>query len=40
MTLTMSKVEKDISELEEMITEHKLTVSPDAFKPEMLEGFS
>ncbi|WP_269902799.1 MULTISPECIES: hypothetical protein [Shewanella] len=40
MTLTMSKVEKDIAELERRICESKQTVSLDQFDEKMLEAFN
>ena len=39
-TLTMSKVEKDITELHHTIAEHNLTVSLDQFDDEMLKDFN
>ncbi|WP_065204346.1 DUF3087 domain-containing protein [Shewanella woodyi] len=39
-TLTMSKVEKDIAELERRICESKQTVSLDQFDEKMLEAFN
>lgn len=39
-TLTMSKVEKDITELHHTIAEHNLTVSLDQFDEEMLKDFN
>lgn len=39
-TLTMSKVEKDIAELQHVIAEDKLTVSLEQFDEDMLKGFN
>ncbi|WP_394147409.1 DUF3087 domain-containing protein [Shewanella atlantica] len=39
-TLTLSKLEQDISRLEETINEQALTVSPDMFEESMLTGFN
>ncbi|MFT5704646.1 MAG: hypothetical protein ACI8SK_000594 [Shewanella sp.] len=38
-TLTMTKVEQDIIELDKVIAEHHLTVSAEQFDVEMLKGF-